>query len=114
MLGTFSALCKAYATQLPVVALPDRWGSGGGSATAVLAGRSVAPPATLVRWRLARLLHLSAGVVRIAERADGRRFCFARRGRPAGASRWSCTCRHAASRVSRTACTGSIRFATRS
>ncbi|HEY7077064.1 MAG TPA: hypothetical protein VH418_16920 [Solirubrobacteraceae bacterium] len=56
--ATFPAHCKAYPPGLPVVALPRAW-----------------PPATrLDLARLARLLHLSAGVVRLAERRDGRRY----------------------------------------
>src|SRR4051794_11766680 len=65
VLETFPAHCKAYPDGLPVVELPRTWPSGGGSATSVLAGRHTASPATLDVERLARLLHLSAGVVRV-------------------------------------------------
>jgi hypothetical protein len=57
VLATFPAHCKRYPLGLPVVDLPRRWPSEGGSATAVLAGQNTAPPATLNLERLARLLH---------------------------------------------------------
>jgi SagB-type dehydrogenase family enzyme len=66
-LATFPAPCKSYAGDLPRVELPHDWPRDGGSTTAVLAGSWVAPPATLDLARLARLLHLSAGVVRVTE-----------------------------------------------
>jgi SagB-type dehydrogenase family enzyme len=81
---TFPAHCKAYPDGLPVVELPRSWPSGGGSATSVLAGRRGAPPAMLDVERLARLLHLSAGVVRVAERTDGRRYRFRAAGSAGG------------------------------
>jgi hypothetical protein len=55
--ATFPAQCKGYPLGLPVVDLPRRWPSEGGSATAVLAGQNTAPPATLTLERLAWLLH---------------------------------------------------------
>ena len=82
VLATFPAPCKTYPAGLPALALPCRWPSGSGSATAVLAGQHTAPPATLTLEALARLLHLSGGVVRLAERKDGRRYRF----RPAGSA----------------------------
>jgi hypothetical protein len=85
--ATFPAHCKAYPAGLPVVELPRQWRSGGASATAVLAGRhpaSSAPPAPPTLEALARLLHLSAGVVRLAERADGRRYRFRAAGSAGG------------------------------
>jgi SagB-type dehydrogenase family enzyme len=82
VLATFPATCKMYPAGLPVVELPRSWPSEGGSATAVLAGRHTSPPARLTLEGLARLLHLSAGVVRLAERSDGRRYRF----RPAGSA----------------------------
>jgi SagB-type dehydrogenase family enzyme len=83
-LATFPALCKEYAAGLPVVELPRSWPAGGGSATAVLAGGYSAPLATLDLPRLARILHLSAGVVRVAERTDGRRYLFRAAGSAGG------------------------------
>src|SRR3712207_750449 len=74
--ATFPAHCKAYPAGHPVVELPRTWGSGGGSATAGLAAPRAGPPAALDLAHLARLLRLSAGVVRVAERADGRRYRF--------------------------------------
>jgi hypothetical protein len=84
VLATFPAPCKTYPEGLPAVVLPRRWTPGGGSATAVLAGRYAPPPAELDLACLARLLHLSAGVVRIAERSDGRRYMFRAAGSAGG------------------------------
>src|SRR5215207_3574928 len=84
VLATFPAHCKAYAAGLPVVELPRNWPARAGSATAVLAGRQTAPSATLDLEGLARLLHLSAGVVRLVEREDGRRYCFRTTGSAGG------------------------------
>jgi SagB-type dehydrogenase family enzyme len=84
VLETFPAACKSYPEELPLVALPRRWRSGAGSATSVLAGRWTRPTATLDLRRLARLLHLSAGVVRLAEREDGRRYMFRASGSAGG------------------------------
>ncbi len=83
-LATFPAPCKAYRAGLPVVELPRDWPAGTNPATAVLAGRHTPPPASLDLAGLARLLHLSAGVVRIAERADGRRYLFRAAGSAGG------------------------------
>jgi nitroreductase len=82
--ATFPAHCKTYPAGLPTVELPRSWPSAIGLATAVLAGQYTAPPATLDRARLARLLHLSAGVVRLAERKDGRRYRFRAAGSAGG------------------------------
>src|SRR5215204_7155888 len=71
-LATFPAPCKAYPPGLPTVDLPRTWSTGGGSATAVLAGRHAGAAGGLDVAALARLLHLTAGVVRVSERADGR------------------------------------------
>jgi SagB-type dehydrogenase family enzyme len=84
VLATFPAHCKTYPAGLPVVDLPRSWPSHGGSATAVLAGRHTAPPAPPTLEVLARLLHLSAGVVRLAERTDGRRYRFRAAGSAGG------------------------------
>jgi hypothetical protein len=82
--ATFPAHSKTYPPGLPAVELPRRWPETGGSATAVLAGRHTAPPATPTLEALARLLHLSAGVVRLAERRDGRRYRFRAAGSAGG------------------------------
>jgi SagB-type dehydrogenase family enzyme len=66
-LDTFPSPCKSYAGNVPRVELPRTWTGDGGSTTAVLAGTLVGPPAPLDLERLARLLHLSAGIVRVAE-----------------------------------------------
>jgi SagB-type dehydrogenase family enzyme len=67
-LATWPAACKSYPDGLPVVELPRTWPDLPAPATAVLAGRHVAAPAPLDLPALARLLHLSAGVVRVLER----------------------------------------------
>ena len=81
--GTLPAPCKAYPDGLPVVELPRTWPAVAAPATAVLAGRHVAAPAQLGLPALARLLHLSAGVVRVAER-HGHRFLFRAAGSAGG------------------------------
>ena len=75
VLATFPAPCKAYPAGLPTVAMPREWPASGSSTTAVLAGRHAAAASPNLA-RLARVLHLSSGVVRVAERDDGRRFLF--------------------------------------
>ena len=67
---TWPAPCKAYAPGLPAVELPRAWPTVAAPATAVLAGRRDAPQGRLDLPALARLLHLSAGVVRVVERKD--------------------------------------------
>jgi SagB-type dehydrogenase family enzyme len=62
--------CKTYADELPTVVLPREWPAPATPATAVLAGTAPADPAPLDLATLARLLHLSAGVVRVTERED--------------------------------------------
>jgi SagB-type dehydrogenase family enzyme len=57
--------CKEYPSGLPIVDLPREWPVVAMSATMALAGRQVAAPASLDLHGLARLLHLSAGVVRV-------------------------------------------------
>ena len=84
VLERFPAHCKTYPAGLPVVDLPRSWPSEGGAATAVLAGRHAAAPATLTLEVLARVLHLSAGVVRLAGRKDGRRYRFRAAGSAGG------------------------------
>jgi hypothetical protein len=61
--------CKAYPPGPPVVELPREWPAVHASATAVLAGGHAAT-GTLDVPALARLLYLSAGVVRLIERED--------------------------------------------
>jgi SagB-type dehydrogenase family enzyme len=58
---------KEYAPGLPTVALPHTWPRAEIPASAVLAGRDTPDPAALDLPGLARLLHLSAGVVRVRE-----------------------------------------------
>jgi SagB-type dehydrogenase family enzyme len=75
--------CKAYPDGLPTIELPRDWPPVAVQATAVLAGTHVAAPARLDLPALARLLHLSAGVVRSTER-HGRRFLFRAAGSAGG------------------------------
>lgn len=56
---------KVYPPGLPVTPLPRAWPAIGASATVVLAGRDIATPGPVELPGLARLLHLSAGVVRV-------------------------------------------------
>jgi SagB-type dehydrogenase family enzyme len=89
VLATFPAPCKSYPAGLPVVELPRRWPRERAAATVVLAGRAMARQAAAAAatpdlTQLARLLHLSAGVVRTAERSDGRRYLFRAAGSAGG------------------------------
>src|SRR4051794_12569702 len=59
---------KAYADGLPAVELPREWPRVGVSAAAALAGAQSPQPLDLST--LGRVLFLSAGVVRVAERAN--------------------------------------------
>jgi SagB-type dehydrogenase family enzyme len=77
------APCKAYPTGLPVLELPRDWPAARAQATAVLAGQCATRPGLPDLPGLARLLHLSAGVVRVAERA-GRRWLFRAAGSAGG------------------------------
>ena len=79
---TFPAHSKRYPDGLPSVELPAMWASVPAPTIELLAGRHNTAPAPLDLGGLARLLHLSAGVVRVAVRRDGRRFLF----RPAGSA----------------------------
>ena len=110
-LATFPALCKAYPPGLPTVALPRSWPPGARTRPRPFSpAGSSPPPGTLDLATLARLLHLSAGVVRTVERADGRRYLFRAAGSAGrGASRSTSTSRRAASRAFPTACTGTTR-----
>ena len=78
---TFPAPTKTYPDALQTVELPDAWSTPDVPALAVLGG-VMAPPRPLDVVGLARILHLSVGVVRVATRRDGRRFHF----RPAGSA----------------------------
>jgi SagB-type dehydrogenase family enzyme len=79
---TFPAQRKVYPDSLPTVELPASWPSIHAPALELLAGRHESAARELDLEGLARLLHLSAGVVRVAVRRDGRRFLF----RPAGSA----------------------------
>jgi hypothetical protein len=67
-LARWPAACKAYPDGLPRVELPREWPEVAAPATDVLAGRYDAAPQSLDLAALARLLHLSSGVVRVVER----------------------------------------------
>src|SRR5436305_9879825 len=71
---TFPPPCKAYPDGLPSVALPRTWPPGETATTAILAGRHQVSVGSLDLVALARLLHLSMGIVREAVRPDGRHF----------------------------------------
>ena len=58
-------LWKRYPSGLPTIPLPREWPSVDVTATTVLSGRHVAQPAAVDLPGLARLLHLSAGIVRV-------------------------------------------------
>lgn len=61
---------KLYDDGLPVVELPREWPAVEAAATAVLAGHGAGAPARPDIPSLARLLYLSAGVVRVVDRED--------------------------------------------
>src|SRR4249920_1367863 len=63
--GRLPPLWKAYPRGLSAIPLPRQWPLIGASATAVLSGRHMSPPAAVDLPGLARLLHLSAGIVRV-------------------------------------------------
>ena len=77
------APCKAYRPGLPRVDLPRSWPPVTTPATAVLAGRGARAPSAPDLPSLARLLHLSAGVVRATEKR-GRRWLFRAAGSAGG------------------------------
>jgi hypothetical protein len=81
-LATFTAPCKSYGPGLPTQPLPKTWPEPAATATETLAGRHT--PAALDRAQLARILFLSAGVVRTSERADGRFYHFRAAGSAGG------------------------------
>ena len=68
-LGLLPPWVKVYEDRLPLVSLPRELPAPEVGTIAALAGRSV-PPAALDLPQLARLLHLSAGVVRTEPRAN--------------------------------------------
>jgi hypothetical protein len=74
---------KAYPTELPVVPLPRELPAPERGTLAVLGGQS-AGAATLDLAQMARLLHLSAGVVRTEDRSDGRTIPFRAAGSAGG------------------------------
>jgi hypothetical protein len=82
-LARLPAPSKSYPPGLPVFELPRDWAPVPGSATSVLAGQHVAVPTGPDLPGLARLLHLSAGVVRVMERGD-RRWLFRAAGSAGG------------------------------
>jgi hypothetical protein len=79
---TFPAHHKRYPEDIPSVELPATWPLAGAPTIDLLAGRHTPAGRELDLEGLARVLHLSAGVVRVAVRRDGRRFLF----RPAGSA----------------------------
>jgi hypothetical protein len=81
-LPTFPLHRKAYPGSLRSVELPATWPPVAAPAIEVLAGRHTPVARPLDLPGLARILHLAAGVVRVAVRRDGRRFLF----RPAGSA----------------------------
>jgi hypothetical protein len=81
--STFPAPCKQYPDDLPTTALPERWSRPVASAASVLAGQVQQPAGQLDLETLGRLLYLSAGVVYVVDRRDGRRYFF-RTSRSAG------------------------------
>jgi nitroreductase len=83
-LATWPAPCKAYREGLPIVELPREWPAIAIPATAVLAGRRAIPGAELNLPTIARLLHLSSGVVRIGQRSNGRTILFRAAGSAGG------------------------------
>lgn len=80
---TFPAPCKRYPDDLPTRALPDRWSRPVATAATVLAGQAAQGTGELDLEALGRVLYLSAGVVQVVDRRDGRRFFF-RTSRSAG------------------------------
>lgn len=83
-LATLPAQCKAYAPGLPVVDLPRAWPPVPAGTTAVLAGRHATGPVALDLPALARLLHLSAGVVRVSDHPLRGRLLFRAAGSAGG------------------------------
>jgi SagB-type dehydrogenase family enzyme len=69
-IATWPAPCKSYPAELPVVALPREWPLIDTPATAILAGRPTTAVPALDLATIARILHLSAGVVRSWERPN--------------------------------------------
>jgi hypothetical protein len=76
-------LFKAFPAGLPVVPLPRELPAPGGSTLAVLGGQA-AGAAALELAQLARLLHLSAGIVRTEDRSGGRIIPFRAAGSAGG------------------------------
>jgi SagB-type dehydrogenase family enzyme len=80
---TFPAPCKQYPDDLRITALPERWSRPLASAATVLAGQVRQAVGHLDLEALGRVLYLSAGVVYVVNRRDGRGFFF-RTSRSAG------------------------------
>src|SRR5215831_5308675 len=81
--ATYPAHCKAYPPGLPAVELPREWSPVAATATSVLAGAHAGGGAGLDLSGLSRVLHLSAGVVRVAS-VEGRLFRFRAAGSAGG------------------------------
>jgi hypothetical protein len=75
-LSTWPLQYKAYDGELPRRPLPRDLPVSAVAATHVLAGAATVPPSELDLTGLARLLYLTAGVVRVSDRPDGRRILF--------------------------------------
>src|SRR5690349_20100493 len=75
-LATWPRQYKSYESGLPVLPLPRDLPVSSVPATEVLAGTATVAPAEIDLPALARLLHLTAGVVRVSDRPDGRRMLF--------------------------------------
>jgi SagB-type dehydrogenase family enzyme len=78
------ALFKAFPAGLPVLPLPRELPAPEGSTLAVLGGDEAAGAAAFDLAQLARLLHLSAGIVRTEERSGGRTYPFRAAGSAGG------------------------------
>jgi SagB-type dehydrogenase family enzyme len=75
-LSTWPLQHKSYDGGLPALPLPRDLPVSAVPATRVLAGAETPQPVRIDLAALARLLYLTAGVVRVSERPDGRRILF--------------------------------------
>jgi hypothetical protein len=82
-IATWPPQVKSYPDGLPVVELPREWATPEAPATAVLAGLAT-PVGPLTPASLARMLFLSAGVVRTGARSHGRTALFRAAGSAGG------------------------------
>src|SRR5579859_7761969 len=80
---TYPARCKAYPSDLPTIELPRDWPPVAATASNVLSGQHPARSVELDLPALSRILHLSAGIVRVAN-VKGRRFLFRAAGSAGG------------------------------